>query len=117
MTNNPRRSWLRYIRAIRKAYPPPVPVRIRVTRRREAGVLHLYDDHAHIYISESLAHQERVDTLVHEYAHLLNGINETDEHGETWGCWYARVYQVVARESDLMTEEQRKNAKTKIPRT
>lgn len=106
LTPRQRQNWLRYIRAIRRAYPPPVPTTIRLVVRADPGVAWIYADHAVIRINRELDWQSKVDTLNHEYAHVLDaGSPAEDCHGETWGCWYARVYRVIQETSDKIREE------------
>lgn len=50
---------------------------------------------AMIDIDESLTGREAIDTLVHEYAHIVAWGADKNDHGPNWGKAYARCYRVV----------------------
>jgi len=53
---------------------------------------------AMIDIDDSLTGQEAIDTLIHEYAHVVAWGQDRDDHGPAWGKAYARCYRVVVGE-------------------
>ncbi len=50
-------------------------------------------DNYTIVLSEKANHTwyTAIDTLLHEWAHLLHGA-DTEEHGVEWGVQYAKIY-------------------------
>tara|TARA_R100001594_G_scaffold37494_3_gene67856 strand:+ start:10905 stop:11165 length:261 start_codon:yes stop_codon:yes gene_type:complete len=54
-----------------------------------------------IIISRELSRVAAIDTLIHEYAHCLdhleNGLSKKD-HRNSWGSCYARCYRAVHKE-------------------
>lgn len=50
-----------------------------------------------IVVNEAMCYQLWVLILVHELAHVLDWPQSDkkgcDDHGESWGKWYSRVYQ------------------------
>lgn len=59
-----------------------------------------------IRISKAMSFQERIDTLLHEWAHMLawNSPNPNEDHGPEWGVAHARLYTAYVK----WMEEQRK---------
>jgi hypothetical protein len=47
-----------------------------------------------ITISSRLDSQAQIETLMHEWAHVL-AIEEAYEHGESWSSMYSHVYKFV----------------------
>lgn len=99
-----RKRWLALIRALREAYPPPIPTTIRTTRLSNDyyGITEYRDKPPHhlIKINSSLPYRERVEFLVHEYAHVLDHSerhlqDNCELHDDTWGIWYARCYRIA----------------------
>ena len=50
---------------------------------------------AMIDIDESLTGREAIDTLIHEYAHVVAWGTDKNDHGPNWGKAYARCYRAV----------------------
>jgi len=49
-----------------------------------------------IEVGAHLNYEQRVDYLIHEWAHCLDGPKHTrDPHSETWGVCYSIVYRAV----------------------
>jgi len=55
-----------------------------------------------IVVSRELSRVAAIDTLIHEYAHCLdhleNGMDCRKDHRNSWGVAYARCYRVVHKE-------------------
>jgi hypothetical protein len=53
-----------------------------------------------IKVRKEMTEQETVDTLIHEWAHMMSWSAQDDrdhhplagEHDAVWGVWYARIY-------------------------
>jgi len=58
------------------------------------------EPHFRIRINRDLGWALAVDTLLHEWAHLLCWFNcpEDEPHGPEWGIAYARVYRAYIGE-------------------
>jgi len=52
----------------------------------------------HIRINNHLNEELAIDTLVHEWAHILAWDAPGDEHGAAWGRAYSRVYRIYLKE-------------------
>jgi hypothetical protein len=90
-------KWKRAIGELRRECVGPVP--IKTVRRcklvnKTAGLCHQWPTHCSIYINNNLDLQAALDTLIHEWAHVLvSPINL--EHGPAWGVAYAHCYRTV----------------------
>lgn len=53
-----------------------------------------------IKVARQTTYEEMYDTLIHEYAHVLDHpVGEHplfEDHGPTWAVWYGRIYQIMA---------------------
>ena len=109
-----KQKWLRTIAWLRRNFPAEGEVCMESRRLKEG---HGYTNHKYgifyvkIHGNQSLA--LRVETLIHEWAHVLSWFGaEThlDDHSAEWGLAYARIYRTFVewnygRESKLEEEE------------
>lgn len=51
-----------------------------------------------IRINNELSEELAIDTLVHEWAHILSWDAPGDEHGGAWGFAYSKVYRIYLKE-------------------
>jgi len=75
-----------------------VPGRVAVIRRpckkfEGSTRLNSIGDYT-IYVNSDLEWSGQVDTLIHEWAHVL-AIEEAFEHGDSWGLKFAEVYRSI----------------------
>lgn len=118
LTVQQKRMWLRYIRAIREKYPPPFTVTIRTCRLgKTLDGLTTFNSRngkvvsAKVAISNRLPYHGRLDSLVHEYAHVMSWTfnhhenDRAEQHDEAWGTWYAKIYRVIEEVSDESREQ------------
>ncbi len=110
LTAKQRKSWRRYIAALRRQYPACYPVTVRTVRTPK----NICGDTGHanrrivIRISNRLTYVERVDCLVHEWAHALDRYWQRPEehwHDEQWGMWYSKCYCCISKASDELKRE------------
>ncbi len=98
MTKNPtvEQKWRRRLRWIRDKFPPPRPVRVVLRKGLdEQGWTCLTKGNKFVVeVGSNLPYWAKVDTLMHEWAHVLTWLgNDSRHHGEEWGLNYARIYQ------------------------
>ena len=90
--------WRHFIDALRAQLPPSKRLEIDTGK---AGADHaaciFYPDHIKILIGQHLSWDARVDALVHEWAHALDGPDHCMEHGPSWGKHFARCYKVIEK--------------------
>jgi len=57
--------------------------------------------HFEVYVIRHLSMETAIDTLVHEAAHVCDwwhcGDGVRDDHRDSWGKWYSRVYRAIER--------------------
>lgn len=87
------RKVLNFLKA---EFPADFPVsirRLKLSNRLDGDCL-LMEDHYRIRINRALSENEAIDTLIHEYSHVLawNRCN-TDYHCNEWGKAYSRIYR------------------------
>jgi len=98
------RLWRYMIHQLRKNFNPGVPVKVRTSPLLDDGdsdgVIKLGRlVKVIIRIDSKSTWTERSDSLVHEWAHAMeweaNWADDgpKEEHGATWGVWYAKIYQ------------------------
>ncbi len=99
-------QWLRYLHCLKRELPTAYPVAVRTCRVPHSvcgdALLVRQGRRARfrVRIGHSLSWLERVETLVHEYAHCLNWSHRhdtlgADYHDDSWGVWYAKAYRVI----------------------
>lgn len=99
------RLWRYMIRQLKINFDPGVPVTVKTVPLKGydgdcAGVIKLGRMIGiNIRVRKNTPWKLKVETLIHEWAHAMewsaNWLNESPkkEHGETWGVWYAKIYQ------------------------
>jgi hypothetical protein len=85
--------------------PPPKGTVVRVYRRSNMpdakGDIEKVRNIFTIRICMSLSQREAEETLIHEWAHMMDWHAHhplSGDHGATWGVWYARVYSAYHQE-------------------
>lgn len=96
-------------RKLRKEAPLTVPVRILTSKTIRSGEDKVLADCTDYFAGDRLAEfrirvlrgqslDAAIDCLIHEYAHALDREhrpNSRIDHGESWGRWFAKCYQIV----------------------
>ena len=82
--------------------PPPERHTIEIVRMApedmagNAGTCEKKGRKFRIEICRSLSYRETIDVMTHEVAHMMDWRPYSahgEDHGATWGVWYARTYQ------------------------
>ena len=104
-----RRVWRCLIRKLKGELPPGVPVTVRTQKLKDISgdsdrVMKLGRMVGiRIRISDDPCWSCRVDTLIHEWAHAMEWSahwvdgSPKQDHGETWGVWYAKAYCLLSQ--------------------
>jgi len=102
-----------YVRILKKELPAAYPVSINFVSKKisvkdddcfAATWLDLKKKKFFIQISKSKCYRCMLDSLIHEYAHILDWSHlhdkseEPEYHSSTWGVWYSKVYRFICRE-------------------
>lgn len=89
-----------FVRYLKKQLPAPNrrPIYVRTRKRSTICGSLMSDGESHrITINTDQEHMSAIDSLCHEWAHVLDfkGVNENhkEEHRQSWGRHYAKVYQ------------------------
>ena len=67
--------------------------------RHEFGQADDFDEYYRVRINADKDVDAQVDTLIHEWAHLLTGWIPGREHSDNWGRNYALCYRVAHQEN------------------
>jgi Zn-dependent peptidase ImmA (M78 family) len=82
---------------LRKSLPTKKTVLIRCQKewkhKKTAGFCYLGKKYYYIFIDGNMAIQSQIDTLVHEWAHLLNGPWLREEHPQSFWIEHGKVYK------------------------
>lgn len=97
MPRDPRTQFLTtWLRRLRREFPTEKPVRIRrADRIAEHGITEELETYYRITIRRE-DWRLMLDTLLHEYAHVMVWDKEKTHHNHEWGKAYARVYRWYA---------------------
>jgi len=98
---NVEKKWKLLVAWLKENFPPQHPVRVlRVSKERLPGDFadgDLIKGTFRIRIMRNASFQIKVDSLLHEWAHLLTWYNDTkgdeDPHFAEWGVAQARIYR------------------------
>lgn len=96
MTLTTAQKWLRTINWLRREFPSRYPVRIRSRILSGcSGDCSFENRRFYIRIDSTKEYSEKIDTLLHEYAHALTwfGAGRAEDHSDEWGLWYAKLYR------------------------
>ncbi len=104
MDQRQRRLWLYQINQLRKNFDPGVSVTVRTVLLKDDATTHGVIKSGRlaaiqIRIKRKKCFTCRCDSLMHEWAHAMEWAahwsddSPKKEHGETWGVWYAKIYQ------------------------
>lgn len=100
---NQRASWRRLLSWLRTDCPTPKPVVVRtVPLKDNHGLTFFQNKQYHIRIDSNGDYRCRIDTLIHEWAHVLAWPqlmpeDEQQQHNPAWGAMYGVVYQSYLR--------------------
>lgn len=93
-----------FVRYLKKHLPAPngKPIYVKCRPRKTVFATVVSDETSHrVTISTTQEHISAIDSLCHEWAHILdfNGVDENnrEEHRQSWGKQYAKVYQHYRR--------------------
>lgn len=100
------------LRLLRREFPTKHPVKVRTVPKvpsNVAGDCEWMDRYWRIRIHRGLSQMVAIDTLTHEWAHVLDmeeRENVRDFHRDSWGRHYSRIYRKVYDngQEDLATE-------------
>ena len=98
LTKYQRRRWNHTIKELKRRLPCHYPVSIRITNCENSGLYWREGRKLLINISRQQTYGQKLDALIHEYAHALDRADlkaASDEHNEAWGVYYAKCYKVV----------------------
>lgn len=114
MNKATRRAWRRDLRALRDECPPLLDVRVRLLPgpSEHFGLANLSHDGLHFNLTlwlrirerdgvvRRVTRQELLDSLVHEWAHVLTWASSHDleAHDPAWGVSYSRCYQATSED-------------------
>jgi hypothetical protein len=113
LSKRQRRLWRYQIHQLKKHFSPGVPVEVHLVPRirlkgpdADCGAMMKLGRMVKIVIriSQNDVWKVKSDSLIHEWAHAMEWeVNWTDDsakkvHGETWGVWYAKIYQHLVDE-------------------
>lgn len=99
-------SFSTVLRRLKKLLPPVHPVSCRRIRFTKGSVntaeCWLANRKFYIRLERRLGNDAAIDTLLHEWAHILlwtpNNALNLDDHGPEWGLAYSRVWQMFEKE-------------------
>ena len=89
-------DWHKTVNRLKREMPTDLPVTVRTAKRIKD--CHGWCDKRngrYLVVIEQAEPYVMFMVLCHEYAHLFDWHNGIKEHSESWGCWFARAYQVV----------------------
>jgi len=90
-------KWLRIIAWLRRNFPASSPVYVQsIPMKGMHGCTTSEAEYFQISIHRNQSIALRIETLIHEWAHVLSWFGaEThlDDHSAEWGLAYARIYR------------------------
>jgi hypothetical protein len=89
-------KWLRTIAWLRRNFPPVSAAYIKsVPMKKHHGYTELEVGYFQIKINCKQSFSLRIDTLIHEWAHVLTwfGAETHEDHSTEWGLAYAKIYR------------------------
>lgn len=98
LTGTLKGEWNIYIEKLKRELPPPKnkKVIVRVQKCKSFGSSGLSKGTFILVVNERSDFAGKRDTLLHEWAHMLNWYRKKDDiHPGTWGVKYARCYRCL----------------------
>lgn len=95
------KTYRNVIRFLKKTFPAYLKVSVRRLALSEHldGDCQLKTDKFQIRINRDLQEHEAIETLLHEWAHVIAWDRcPTDEHCDEWGKAYSRIYRAFLKE-------------------
>lgn len=107
-------KWLWTIRWLRRNFPPTLPTYVKSAQMEDCGDTIFSEDAEDFRIRVRSNHSLnlKVDTLLHEWAHVLTWFGaefETEEHSAEWGVMYAKLYRTFIEWDFGRAEKKRAN--------
>jgi len=115
------KKWLRTIFWLRRNFPPAEPTFIRsicMKGQNLCGETELLRSYFYIRVNKAHTYRLKIDTLLHEWAHVLTWFGaeaETEDHGAEWGIMYAKLYRTFL-EWDYGVSDRPENGKASVYR-
>jgi hypothetical protein len=111
LTERQRYLWRFHVRSLKKHLDPGVPVTVKSSPIKKLsgwsdGVIRSGRLHGvKVVVSSLQCWTCRIDTLIHEFAHVMDWSTWWDcpakkDHGEHWGVWYAKAYRLVHEDTE-----------------
>lgn len=94
-------TYPKVIRFLKKTCPTLYPVSVRRLRMSDSfdGNCQFKGDSFLIRINRTLPEHEAIETLLHEWAHVIAWDRcPDDEHCDEWGKAYSRIYRTFLKE-------------------
>ena len=94
-------TYRKVVRFLKKNCESLFPVSVRRLKLKDEfdGDCQFKDDHFLIRINRNLPEHEAIETLLHEWAHVIAWDRCTsDEHCDEWGKAYSRIYRAFLKE-------------------
>jgi|LakMenE01Jun11ns_1017448.scaffolds.fasta_scaffold9901226_3 Zn-dependent peptidase ImmA (M78 family) len=93
-------TYRKLICFLKKSYPQTYPVSVRRLKLTEDydGFCQFKGTHFLISINRKLPEHEAIETLLHEYAHVIAWDKcKFDDHCNDWGVAYSRIYRAFLK--------------------
>ena len=89
------KRWRTLTRNLREQFPMDCHVEVRRRPLKKECGNTIYDGRKYVIAVDSSQDWDgQVDTLVHEWAHVL-AIESSYRHSDEWGVFYAKVFEVI----------------------
>jgi hypothetical protein len=96
MNRKERSRWSKTVLWLHKSFPARGRVSVRsVPLQKLCGYCRLSDDRFLIRIDAKAPYRVKLDTILHEWAHVITwfGSDTEEDHGGEWGLAYAKIYR------------------------
>lgn len=92
------KEWKALIKQLKTRFPVSMPVEVRrCPAKRNAGITSFDGDTYRIRIDSTQDVDGQVDSLLHEWAHML-AIDLSYQHKGMWGVLYAQLHEAWTRD-------------------
>lgn len=95
------KTYRKLIGFLKRSYPQLHPVSVRRIKLPDTydGYCQFKNNHFHIKVNRKLPEHEAIETLLHEYAHVIAWDRcKSDCHCDEWGKAYSRLYRAFLKE-------------------
>jgi len=97
--------WRTITAKVRKRFPVETPVTIRRKKMSDAGLTTFDGRQYHIYIDFKQNDSAQVETLLHEWGHVI-AMEQAFKHKGPWGKIYGNIYEWWFHGSEEEEEEE-----------